>query len=151
MFVHCCHCTDCQTQTGGAFAINALIERDRVEILEGAPIVVTLPTNSGRPHDVYRFSRCQTALWSDYGRRGVMVFVRVSTLARPHGVVPDVHIFTRSKLPWVHLPEGAPASTSITPPPGCGHPRASPAAKPCWGGKMKDATLSLLAAALAGQ
>jgi hypothetical protein len=107
MFVHCCHCTDCQTQTGGAFAINAIIERDRVEILQGAPVVVTLPTGSGRPHDVYRCGQCQTALWSDYGRRGVMVFVRVSTLARPHGIVPDVHIFTRSKLPWVRLPDDA--------------------------------------------
>jgi hypothetical protein len=105
MFVHCCHCTDCQTQTGSAFAVNAIIERDRVEILEGAPVVVTMPTDSGRPHDVTRCGQCQTALWSDYGRRGVMVFVRVSTLARPHGIVPDVHIFTRSKLPWVLLPD----------------------------------------------
>jgi hypothetical protein len=30
MFVHCCHCTSCQTETGSAFAINALIESDRV-------------------------------------------------------------------------------------------------------------------------
>jgi hypothetical protein len=107
MFVHCCHCTDCQTQTGGAFAINAIIERGRVELVEGAPVAVTLPTDSGRPHDVYRCAACQTALWSDYGRRGVMVFVRVSTLKRPHNIVPDVHIFTRSKLPWVGLPAGA--------------------------------------------
>ncbi|MGA9796381.1 MAG: GFA family protein [Rhizomicrobium sp.] len=106
MFVHCCHCTDCQVQTGSAFAINAIIERDRVEILEGAPVVVTLPTDSGRPHDVTKCAQCQTALWSDYGRRGVMVFVRVATLARPHAIVPDVHIFTRSKLPWVGLPAG---------------------------------------------
>jgi hypothetical protein len=104
MFVHCCHCTDCQVQTGSAFAINAIIERDRVEIVEGAPVVVTLPTDSGRPHDVTKCAQCQTALWSDYGRRGVMVFVRVATLARPHAIVPDVHIFTRSKLPWVGLP-----------------------------------------------
>ena len=109
MFVHCCHCTDCQKQTGGAFAINAIIERDCVEFMSGSdqPVVVTLPTDSGRPHDVYRCGKCQTALWSDYGRRGVMVFVRVSTLDRPHGVVPDVHIFTRSKVPWVRLPENA--------------------------------------------
>jgi hypothetical protein len=93
-------------QTGSAFAINAIIERDRVEILEGAPVVVTLPTDSGRPHDVTKCAQCQTALWSDYGRRGVMVFVRVATLARPHAIVPDVHIFTRSKLPWVGLPAG---------------------------------------------
>jgi hypothetical protein len=35
--------------------------------------------------------------------------VRAGTLDDPSGVVPDVHIYTRSKVPWVTLPEGAPA------------------------------------------
>ena len=107
MFVHCCHCTDCQVQTGGAFAINAIIEAEHVKLTKGKPVRVTMPTESGRPHDIYRCAKCQTALWSDYGRRKVMLFVRVSTLKRPHRIVPDVHIFTRSKVPWVGLPKGA--------------------------------------------
>ena len=109
MFVHCCHCLDCQKQTGGAFAINALIERDRLVLEQGAvePVRVTVPTDSGRPHDIYRCPRCQTALWSDYGRREVLVFLRVSTLDEPHAIRPDVHIFTRSKVPWVELPADA--------------------------------------------
>jgi hypothetical protein len=106
MFVHCCHCTDCQSQTGGAFAINAIIEADRVEILKGAPGPTEMPTNSGRPHDIYRCPKCRIAVWSDYGRRKVMLFVRVSTLDQRHAIKPDVHIFTRSKVPWVILPEG---------------------------------------------
>jgi hypothetical protein len=36
-------------------------------------------------------------------------FVRGSTLDHPSGVTPDVHIFTRSKLGWVTLPESVPA------------------------------------------
>jgi hypothetical protein len=36
-------------------------------------------------------------------------FVRVGTLDRPERLAPDVHIFTRSKAPWVALPEGVPA------------------------------------------
>ena len=107
MFVHCCHCRDCQRQTGSAFAINALIEADCVEILKGEPVMVTLPTDSGRPHDVYRCGECQSALWSDYGRRKWMSFVRVATLDDPGGIIPDVHIYTRSKLPWVRLPDDA--------------------------------------------
>jgi hypothetical protein len=109
MFVNCCHCRDCQKQTGSAFAINALIERSCVALLEGSqePIRVTMPTESGRPHDIYRCPQCQSALWSDYGRRGVMVFVRVATLDRGNDIVPDAHIYTRSKLPWVQLPPGA--------------------------------------------
>jgi hypothetical protein len=109
MFVNCCHCRDCQKQSGGAFAINALIERSCVELVDGSldPVCATAKTESGRPHDIYRCPQCQTALWSDYGRRGVMVFVRVVTLDEGHDVAPDVHIFTRSKLPWVQLPPGA--------------------------------------------
>ena len=26
MFVHCCHCDDCQRLTGSAFVLNAIIE-----------------------------------------------------------------------------------------------------------------------------
>ncbi len=109
MFVHCCHCKDCQRQTGTAFVLNALIEADRVTLLSGAPEPVPVPTDSGRPHDIYRCPTCRTAVWSDYGRRGVMLFVRVGTLDDPAALPPDVHIYTRSKLPWIRLPDGVPA------------------------------------------
>lgn len=109
MFVNCCHCRDCQRQTGSAFVINAVIEADRVELLQGTLEPVALPTSSGRPHDVYRCPACRTALWSDYGRRRVLLFLRVGTLDDPAALPPDVHIFTRSKLPWVRLPETVPA------------------------------------------
>lgn len=109
MFVHCCHCRDCQRQTGSAFVINALIETARIEILSGAPEPVPVPTESGRQHDVYRCPHCQTALWSDYGKRPALRFVRVGTLDDASSLVPDVHIFTRSKLPWIGLPGDVPA------------------------------------------
>lgn len=107
MFVHCCHCRDCQRQTGGAFAINALIETDRIAIHSGQPAPCPVPTDSGRPHLIHRCPTCHTAVWSDYGARPSLRFVRVATLDDPTAVVPDVHIFTRTKLPWVRLPEGA--------------------------------------------
>jgi hypothetical protein len=109
MFVHCCHCLDCQRQTGSAFALNALIETDRIALLAGTPEAVGLPTDSGRPHEVYRCAACKTALWSDYGKRPGLRFVRVGTLDEPAAVAPDVHIFTRSKQPWIKLPDGVPA------------------------------------------
>lgn len=109
MFVHCCHCRDCQRQTGSAFVINAIIETDRIELLAGAPEAARVPTDSGRPHDIYRCPACRTALWSDYGGRPALRFVRVGTLDAPESVPPDVHIFTRSKLPWVGLPGDVPA------------------------------------------
>jgi hypothetical protein len=107
MFVHCCHCRDCQKQTGSAFVLNALIERDRLTLLSGAPEAVEMKTDSGLPHDIYRCPHCQTAVWSDYSRRRILAFVRVATLDTPSALPPDVHIYTRSKLDWVTLPKGA--------------------------------------------
>jgi hypothetical protein len=109
MIVHCCHCTDCQQQTGGGFAVNALIETNRIEMLGEAPVAISMPTESGRPHDIHRCAKCQVAVWSDYGRRPALRFVRATTLDEPHALSPDVHIFTRSKLPWVGLPPEVPA------------------------------------------
>jgi len=109
MFVHCCHCLNCQSQTGSAFVINALIETDRIELLVGEPIVTALRSGGGGPHDIYRCPECLTAVWSDYGRRPWLRFVRVGTLDDPTVLSPDVHIFTRSKQPWVGLPESVPA------------------------------------------
>src|SRR5262245_25396083 len=106
MFVHCCHCLLCQRQTGSAFAINALIESDRMEV-RGEPMPISMPTETGRPHDIYRCGACQVAVWSDYGRRKVVRFIRVATLDEPHAIAPDVHIYVRSKVPWVKIPDGA--------------------------------------------
>ena len=109
MFVHCCHCADCQRQTGSAFVLNALIETSRVEVLSGTTVSVPVPTDSGRPHVIHRCPTCQTAVWSHYGGRDALSFVRVGTLDKPAAAPPDVHIYTRSKLPWVVLPANVPA------------------------------------------
>ena len=109
MFVNCCHCTDCQRQVGSAFVINAIIEEDRIEVQSGEIAPTRMPTESGRVHDVYRCTACGTTLWSDYGDRKVMVFLRATTLDDRAALAPDAHIFTRSKLPWVQIPADQPA------------------------------------------
>jgi hypothetical protein len=109
MFVHCCHCKDCQRQTGTAFVLNALIETDRLEQLAGQTTLFPMPTDSGRPHEVARCPTCGTAVWSHYGGLTKLTFLRVGTLDEPAALPPDVHIYTRSKLPWITLPPGAPA------------------------------------------
>jgi hypothetical protein len=110
MFVHCCHCRWCQRETGTAFALNALIESDRVQLLSGAPELVDTPSNSGKGQKIARCASCRIALWSNYGGGGDLVrFVRVGTLDEPDRFPPDIHIFTMSKQPWVVLPPGAAA------------------------------------------
>jgi hypothetical protein len=109
MFVHCCHCLDCQRQTGSAFVLNALIEANRVEILSGEMQGFLQPTTSGRPHIIHRCTKCGTAMWSNYGGLTQLRFVRVGTLDTPSSLAPDVHIYTRSKQPWVRIPDDVPA------------------------------------------
>src|SRR5207237_3281340 len=103
MFVNCCHCLDCQRQTGSAFVINAIIEADRVVVSGTEPVATTMKTDSGRPHEIYRCPICHVGLWSIYGGRKQFRFVRAGTLEDPRAVKPDAHIFTRSKQPWVDL------------------------------------------------
>ena len=109
MFVHCCHCLDCQRQTGSAFVINALIETVRLELQGAEPERFEMPTDSGRPHGIYSCQSCGTAVWSEYGGLSTLRFVRVGTLDDPHLLEPDVHIYVRSKVPWVQLPDDVPA------------------------------------------
>ena len=108
LFTNCCHCLNCQRQTGSAFVINALIEADRVELLAGEPQPVDVPRDDGSRQRIFRCPTCRVAVYSQYGRPAVL-FVRAGTLDDPSGVAPDAHIFTRSKLPWVTLPESVPA------------------------------------------
>jgi hypothetical protein len=108
LFTHCCHCLNCQRQTGSAFVINLLIEADRVELLADIPQPVDVPRDDGSKQSIFRCPICQVALFSEYGRPEVR-FVRGGTLDQPSGVTPDVHIFTRSKLGWITLPGSVPA------------------------------------------
>ena len=108
MFVHCCHCLNCQRQTGSAFVINALIEAEHVELIAGDPQPVDVPRDDGSKQRIFRCPECQIAVYSEYGGPAVR-FVRAGTLDEPSSVAPDVHIYTRSKLPWVALPESVPA------------------------------------------
>lgn len=110
LFVHCCHCRWCQRESGASFALNAMIEADRVTELGEQPELADTPSDSGSGQLIARCPKCKVAVWSNYAGAGPLVkFVRVGTLDNPDLLPPDVHIFTASKQPWVVLPEGVPA------------------------------------------
>ena len=110
LIVHCCHCRWCQRETGTAFALNALIEAERLVHLKEEPEVIDTPSQSGRGQKIARCRLCRIAVWSYYGGAGpILRFIRVGTLDTPQVLRPDIHIFTASRQPWVVLPEGVPA------------------------------------------
>jgi hypothetical protein len=85
-----------------------MIEADRVELLAGVPQPVDVPREDGSKQRIFRCPACQVAVFSEYGRSDLR-YVRGGTLDRPSGITPDVHIFTRSKLSWITLPDSVPA------------------------------------------
>ncbi|MGH8320957.1 MAG: GFA family protein [Gammaproteobacteria bacterium] len=110
LFVHCCHCRWCQRETGASFALNAMIEAERVILLKGDVEIINTPSNSGKGQRISRCPACRIALWSNYAGAGDAVrFVRVGSLDEPDRFPPDIHIFTSSKQPWVVLPQNTPA------------------------------------------
>jgi hypothetical protein len=110
LFVHCCHCRWCQRESGASFALNALIEAERVTLTSGSPEVIDTPSESGKGQKIARCPSCRIALWSNYAGSGPRIrFVRVGTLDDPDRLPPDIHIYARSKQPWVILPPNVPA------------------------------------------
>ena len=100
LFVHCCHCRWCQRETGTAFALNAMIEADRVELPAGEPELVDTPSASGKGQKIWRCPHCRIALWSNYAGAGDEVrFVRVGTLDEPDG--------DAARHPHLHLDQAA--------------------------------------------
>jgi len=112
LIVHCCHCLNCQRQTGSAFALNLVIEADRVELLAGEPVAVDAPRDDGGRQSIYRCPSCQVAVYSVYTHANAF-FIRGGTLDEPRTLVPDAHIYVRSKVDWVTIPEGARAFDTL--------------------------------------
>ena len=114
LIVHCCHCRWCQRESGAAFAQNALIEADRVQLLDGDVEVITTPSQSGQGQKIARCPKCHIAVWSNYHQGGDAIrFIRVGTLDEPDRFPPDIHIYTASKQPWVVIPPGAVAVAEL--------------------------------------
>ena len=71
------------------------------------PAAVSVHRSGGKKQRIWRCTTCQTAVFSQYTSARIR-FVRAGTLDEPASIAPDVHIYTRSKLPWVELPEDVP-------------------------------------------
>jgi len=105
VFVSCCHCRQCQKMTGSAFAINGMIEAERLEILDGK-----LSNEGGQG----RCTKCNTLLWASHRLFGDNVkFVRLGTLDEAERIKPDAHFFTRTKHSWVTIPDGVPTFDAL--------------------------------------
>ena len=108
LYVHCCHCTRCQRETGGPFAHHAIVPFADMRLEQGAPGFVQVPADRGARHWVATCPKCRSAVWNEWGsRHAVTRYIRVGAFDEPARFPPQAHIFLRSRLPWL-APEGAP-------------------------------------------
>lgn len=113
IFVNACHCRDCQALTGSAFALNGMVEADKVTVVKGEEAIA-------RRDDAARCGECGTLLWAEHPMFGeAILFVRLGTLDEGERFGPDAHFFVRSRHPWVTIPDDLPKFETL---PGEGDP-----------------------------
>lgn len=104
-----CHCTQCRRQSGAAYSVN-LVVRANTMIVEGVPASwEDRDTGSGAPLAREHCGRCGSPIRSVPSASPKFVAVKAGTLDDPSAYAPELHIWTRSKLPWVTIPEGLPS------------------------------------------
>lgn len=99
-----CHCSNCRASTGSAFKPFAGIERDRLEVTEGADKLL-IWGDADNNHT--RCAVCGSLLYSVV-RDGAFVHVALGSLADEPGIRPTEHIFVGSKAPWFEITDELP-------------------------------------------
>lgn len=112
---YACHCTDCQTWSGSAFSQQAVVAESAIEA-SGPIVIYELTSPSGRVSRQRMCGVCHTRIFNTNSARPGIAVVRAGTLDRSNELIVTAHIWTRSKQPWLQLPDGAP-TWSETPPP----------------------------------
>jgi hypothetical protein len=113
--VNACHCRFCQRLSGSAFALNAMIETEYVEMIgKGEPELIHIPTDLSERTRAWRCPTCSVLLFNDHMLMNENIrFVRVGTLEEGERLPPDAHYFVSRKHPWIVVPDNVPAFDTI--------------------------------------
>ena len=99
-----CHCSRCRAGTGTAFKAFGGIQRDRLEVVEGADGLLVWGDDEGN-HT--RCGVCGSLLYSVV-RDGGWVHVAFGSLAAEPSIRPEGHIYVGSKAPWFEITDDLP-------------------------------------------
>jgi hypothetical protein len=102
-----CHCSNCRASTGSAFKPFAGIEREKLQVVQGADTLLVWGDDDGN-HT--RCGICGSLLYSVV-RDGAYVHVALGSLADEPTIRPAGHIFVGSKAPWFEITDDLPQST----------------------------------------
>jgi hypothetical protein len=99
-----CHCSRCRAATGSAFKPFAGIEREKLEITDGADAL--LVHGEDDLNDT-RCAACGSLLFSVV-RDGAYVHVALGSLVDPPSLTPSAHIYVGSKASWFEISDDLP-------------------------------------------
>jgi hypothetical protein len=104
--VYACHCTDCQVQSGSAFALSMVVRRAAIEVAAGETRAWRRRADSGRMMSCVFCPACGTRLWNEPDRAPEMAVLKPGTLDDARSLRPVGHIWTRSAQRWFEFPPG---------------------------------------------
>jgi hypothetical protein len=102
-----CHCRFCQRRLASAFAVLATFAEDKVELLQGELAEREHRSDvSGRWLRMCFCPECGTTVSHTAEIRPGARTIAAGTFDEPGWFTVDRHIWVRSKLPWVTVPQG---------------------------------------------
>jgi hypothetical protein len=102
--LYVCHCTECQRQSGSAFALSLAVPRDAFAVVRGTPVMWRRVLESGRVIWCFFCADCGTRLFHNPERNPQATIVKPGTLDDTAWLEPVGHIWTRSAQRWVPIP-----------------------------------------------
>ncbi|HEX7694424.1 MAG TPA: GFA family protein [Sphingomonas sp.] len=113
--IYCCHCTDCQRWSGSAFSEQAVVPESAISAT-GPIVEFTIRNESGALSHQRACGTCHNRLWNTNSARPGLAVVRAGTLDHNRALEPRLHIWVKSKQPWVAIAEGVPCFEESAPP-----------------------------------
>jgi hypothetical protein len=104
-----CHCTSCRRQAGAAYSVNLIVPPAAMTVDGELTVWEDRDTASGAPVLRQFCGVCGSPIRSVITASSAVVAVKAGTADAPGPYAPQMHVFTRSKLPWVEIPAGLPA------------------------------------------
>ena len=101
-----CHCTECQRQSGSAFGMSLIVPKDAFRLLAGEPRTFTRTADSGWTVGCVFCPSCGTHIYHEPARMKETLNIKPGTLDDTSWLTPGLHLWTKSKQPWVPIPEG---------------------------------------------